>query len=278
MPDMGRGIIAPANSDNIGTGASEMRTLASTAATALDALEASVGVALDGKARKEPIDLADQNLNDVLDDGPYIQTSSSVASAALNYPPNSNDLYTAGFLDVTSRPGDYLVRQEYTSFNGVDKFWRARYAGTWNAWERAKRASEPSGGGGGTQSTGLREMKGVYPEAIIVGSQVGIGLSRVGSLVQLYVYGLRVPKADQSGGVNGSHHHFSPLLPVGFRPLAGTLLMVPILQGNTSAVRFRVTSSGQFSVYDHDGVTTLFGSVTYSTGDPWPLTLPGDPA
>lgn len=50
MPDMGRGIIAPANSDNIGTGASEMRTLASTAATAIGELEAQTAGALDGKA------------------------------------------------------------------------------------------------------------------------------------------------------------------------------------------------------------------------------------
>lgn len=47
MPDMGRGIIAPANSDNIGTGASEMRTLASTAATAIDAVAAEVGGKVD---------------------------------------------------------------------------------------------------------------------------------------------------------------------------------------------------------------------------------------
>lgn len=55
MPDMGRGIIAPANSDNIGTGASEMRTLASTAATAIDVVAATV----DGK-----VDTSDPRLSD----------------------------------------------------------------------------------------------------------------------------------------------------------------------------------------------------------------------
>lgn len=56
MPNMGRGIIAPANSENIVTGAAEMQTLGSTAASAIDDLEASVGAELAGKASTGYVD------------------------------------------------------------------------------------------------------------------------------------------------------------------------------------------------------------------------------
>lgn len=125
------------------------------------------------------------------------------------------------------------------------------------------------------QSTGLRDITSDYPEVLVTGTQPGLALSRVGNLVQLSIYGARVPQADQSGT---SHHNFSKWLPPGFRPLAGTLLMVPALQGSTATVRFRVVAAGQFTVYDHDGASSIYGSFTFSTADPWPSTLPGVPA
>lgn len=99
--------------------------------------------ALDSKAAKEPVDLASQDLDTVLDDGPYTQPSSSTASPSLNYPVNASGAAQAGHLRVQSRPGNYLVLQEYTTFDGGAKFWRTRYAGTWNPWYLVVDSSDP---------------------------------------------------------------------------------------------------------------------------------------
>lgn len=123
-----------------------------------------------------------------------------------------------------------------------------------------------------SRSTGPRDITAEFPEVEMLGGQGGITLSRTGALVQIVLYGVRVPDAASS------FHHLSYRLPVGFRPPSGVLLMVPLLQGNTTSIRFRVTSSGQMTVYDHDGATLLYGSVTFSTENAWPAPLPGTPS
>lgn len=195
MPDMGRGIIAPANSDNIGTGASEMRTLASTAATAIGDLESQTAGALDGKA-------------------------------------NTSHTHPVSDVDGLGARLDALET---------------------------------------TQSTGLRNISGMFPEVVFQTGQSMVSLSRVANIVQVSLYGIRFDAA-------AAFHHFSSFLPTGFRPLAGTLLIVPILQGDTSVIRFRVVRAGQMTVYDHNGASLLYGSATYATDDAWPATLPGVPA
>lgn len=51
--DMGRGIIAPDNQDNIGTGASEMRTLAATTSAAIDDVSSTLQSEVDQRVRKD---------------------------------------------------------------------------------------------------------------------------------------------------------------------------------------------------------------------------------
>src|SRR5699024_10437101 len=112
-----------------------------------------------------------------------------------------------------------------------------------------------------SRSTGLRNIVGNYPDMQVAGAQGGIFLSRVGGLVQVSLYSVRRPGATESG------QHLSQFLPAGFRPLTGTLLMIPILHGNTATIRFRVTAAGQMTIYNHDGASLLYGSVTFSTTD-----------
>ncbi|HEX7349582.1 hypothetical protein [Brachybacterium sp.] len=55
-PNMGRGITAPANDENIKTGAAEMQVLGSTTAAAISDLEAATGAELAGKASTGYVD------------------------------------------------------------------------------------------------------------------------------------------------------------------------------------------------------------------------------
>lgn len=109
MPDMGRGIIAPANGDNIGTGASEMRALASTAATALDSLEASVGTALDGK-----VSAGDPRLSDARTPLAHTHSISDVSGlldrlAALEYRSGRRNI--TALLDPAPSSGNLFIER-----------------------------------------------------------------------------------------------------------------------------------------------------------------------
>jgi len=263
MPDMGRGIIAPANSDNIGTGASEMRALASTASAALDALEVSIGVALDGKARKEPVDLADQDLNDVIDEGPYIQTSSSTATAGRNYPRNTNGLYTAGFLEVISRPGDYLVLQRFTAFNGLDMFWRTRYAGTWSPWRRTFRGdeAEPLVSQISTlgYDTGWRDVSALLGEQYVSGE---FWIRRTGKVVRVHFYQLRL------AWTSGTSVRPAWNLVTGFRP--STRYVNLPFSGRSAAYAagpMRVSRYGVQDIYGFFDGALIDADATFHTDD-----------
>ena len=229
--------------------------------------------ALDAKLRKEPINLGSENLNTILDDGPYSQSSSATASAALNYPVNSNGLYTAGTLRVTSRVGDSLVVQEYVSYNGRDSFWRAYYLGTWYPWERSAKASEldpvTARVAALEQDTGTRNIT-----ALATGMTAGTWtLRRVGKWVFMNLY-------EAAFTSTGTWQAPSGMIPSGFRPPAVPAYVlfpgaarVPTM----SSAGVRISRYGGVDVYD---VATKTISVTASwmTDDAWPTTLPGTPA
>lgn len=274
MPDMGRGIIAPANGDNIGTGASEMRTLASTASTALDTLEATIGVALDGKARKEPIDLAGENLNDVIDEGPYIQTSSSTATAGRNYPQNTNGLYTAGFLEVISRPGDYLVLQRFTAFNGLDTFWRTRYAGTWNPWRRTFRGDEAASLVSQVSTlaydTGWRDVSGLLGDQYISGAY---WIRRMGNTVWLHFYNL-VLAIESGTSVRPSWNIVTGFRPdvtyayVSFAPRNPDKPWTnPPTVGSDAGGPLRISRYGVQDIYNYSAGKAISADVSFTTSD-----------
>lgn len=141
----GNGIVVPAPADRISaSGVQEMRTLGTTTDAALsslrtytDALNADVQTALVGKARKEPVQLSDEDLNTILEDGSYVQSSSSTASTDLNYPRGK-----AGLLQVSSRVGESMVWQWYTTFAGDDYYYRTKYLANWYPWKRFAESAE----------------------------------------------------------------------------------------------------------------------------------------
>ena len=230
--------------------------------------------ALDAKARKEPVDLADQNLNDVIDEGPYVQTSSSVATAARNYPANGNGLYTAGFLDVVSRPGDYLVRQYFTAFNGLDTMWRTRYAGTWNPWRRTFRADEASPVinrvAALEYNTGWRDVTALLGEQYISGEY---WVKRVRNTVYLHFYELKLVAGA------GSSVRPSWSLITGFRP-STRYANVPFAGKNATqyaAGPLRVSRYGVTDIYGYADGLMIDADVSFDTEDAplAPANLPG---
>jgi hypothetical protein len=75
------------------------------------------------------------NLDSVSTTGFYTQTAAG-AAAGSNYPSYNATKY-GGELSVTSDGG--VIYQDYHLTNGVinEKFWRAKFAGTWTAWASA---------------------------------------------------------------------------------------------------------------------------------------------
>lgn len=229
--------------------------------------------ALDGKLRKEPINLGSEDLNTIIDDGPYSQSSSATASAALNYPANSNGLYTGGTLKVTSRAGDALILQEFVSYNGKDSFWRARYLSTWYPWERSAKASEldpvTARVAALEQDTGTRNIT-----ALATGMTAGTWtLRRAGKWVFMNLY-------EAAFTSTGTWQAPSGMIPSGFRPPAvpAYVLFPGAARVSTmSSAGVRISRYGGVDVYD---VATKAISVTASwvTDDAWPTTLPGTPA
>ena len=230
--------------------------------------------ALDAKARKEPINLGAEDLDTIIDDGAYMQASSATASAALNYPANSNGLYTAGTLEVLSRVGDYIVVQRFTSYNGLDMFWRSRYAGTWGAWTRASRADELAPVQSRVSSleynTGWRDVTALLGEQYISGEY---WIKRVRNTVYLHFYELKL--------VAGAGSSVRPTwnLPVGFRP-STRYANVPFAGKNATqyaAGPLRVSRYGVTDIYGFADGLMIDADVSFDTEDAplAPANLPG---
>lgn len=69
--------------------------------------------------------------------GFYVQTSAAGAAAGSNYPAYNGSKY-AGMLFVTSDNG--VIYQDYHMTDGAttnEKFWRAKFAGSWTSWAQA---------------------------------------------------------------------------------------------------------------------------------------------
>lgn len=80
------------------------------------------------RSPREPIILAKENLNDVLVSDTYIQLANANTSSALNYPSNQ-----AGTLTVINTAG--ITTQLYHLYNSGQIYTRARYNGSWYAWD-----------------------------------------------------------------------------------------------------------------------------------------------
>jgi hypothetical protein len=132
--------------------------------------------ALDAKARKEPIDLADQNLNDVLEDGTYVQAASGTATPSRNFPRSS-----AGLLQVVSRPGDTMVWQWYITFTGNDYYYRTKYLSNWYPWKRVAETAELTTGlAGKANSSHTHTAANITDFAAAVDARVSAAMADVG--------------------------------------------------------------------------------------------------
>lgn len=252
-------------------------TFAPSAHTHAIANTTGLQAALDAKARKEPVDLGEQNLDDVIDEGPYVQTSSATATAVRNYPANGNGLYTAGFLDVVSRPGDYLVKQYFTAFNGLDTMWRTRYAGTWNQWRRTFRADEATPVinrvAALEYNTGWRDVTSLLGTQYISGEY---WIKRVRNTVYLHFYELKLVAGA------GSSVRPSWALITGFRPSTRYANM-PFAGKNATqyaAGPLRVSRYGVTDIYGYAADLMIDADVSFDTEDAplAPAALPGTAA
>ena len=84
-----------------------------------------------------PIGSVDNDLNNFSITGFYIQTSAAGAAAGSNYP-SLNNLKYAGMLTITADNG--VIYQDYQMTNGStvnEKFWRAKFSGSWTTWTSA---------------------------------------------------------------------------------------------------------------------------------------------
>lgn len=231
------------------------------AVTGLDA-------ALAGKARKEPIDLGTEHLDTIIDDGPYVQVSSSTSSAALGYPVNAAGVAQAGFLNVVSRPGDYLVKHEYTTFNGGEQFWRTRYAGTWNPWARSSRASEVAALQAQIAAlaykSGRINITSLLDPAPVSGT---LHIERRGGTVWLHMDALVLTATDIAERI------YSNVIPVGYRITApAELPTAPRLGTETTDVQTSIrTYNRVLAFYRVRGGAAVRGMVSWPTDDAIPI-------
>lgn len=231
--------------------------------------------ALDAKLRKKPVNLGTEDLDTIVDDGTYSQASSSTASAALNYPANSNGLYTAGTLEVIARQGDFIIVQRFTTFNGLEMFWRGRYAGAWSAWSRVSSGSESATLKGRVdalaQDTGTRVLNADVPGRI--GGD--ITLRRVGKTV---FFSINELEATPNNGATTLTLP-SSFIPSGFRFFPPTYLyfasFARSLSHNNGGTR--VNRYGGVDIYNMDGLRANV-SASWITDEAYPVTLPGTPA
>jgi len=237
--------------------------------------EAEVTTLLAGKARKKPISLGSEDLDTIVDDGTYSQASSSTASAALNYPQNSNGLYTAGTLEVIARQGDFIIVQRFTSFNGLEMFWRGRYAGAWSAWSRVASGSESATLKGRVdalaQDTGTRVLNADVPGRI----RGDITLRRVGKTV---FFGINELEATPNNGAT-TLTLASSFIPPGFRFFPPTYLYFASFARSSSHNNggTRVNRYGGVDIYNMNGLRANV-SASWITDEAYPVTLPGTPA
>lgn len=106
--------------------------------------------------------------------------------------------------------------------------------------------------------TGERDISGLITAD---GAATTFTLRRSGNICTMSIYSFKA-LASGGGGI--------AVLPVGFRPV-GTF-GAPA-QGLSS--RWQVTNSGNVQAYDWAADTAVVGSLTWTTSDAWPTTLPG---
>lgn len=121
----------------------------------------------------------------------------------------------------------------------------------------------------GSRSTGLRNIS-----ELMTGGTGSIFVGRTGDLVEINFYGITADGAPQNSLVKLFD---DDLFPYGFRPRRGFSAPVAAIAEKTISASPRVYVSGGRVDMNNPG-SAAYGQFTFTTGDPWPSTLPGSPA
>jgi hypothetical protein len=160
---------------NGGTGASTFTTGAYLKGNGTSAIQAQTGVPL---ADVTVINIpAAADLNTYTTQGLYQQLANANAAGGTNYP-----VAFAGFLEVHESTDDNFIYQRYTAYKDQHEMYiRARYAGTWNAWQKVPSGTVTvsEGGTGATTLTSGAYLKGQGTSTIT--AQTGIPAGDINS-------------------------------------------------------------------------------------------------
>lgn len=144
MPDMGRGITAPAVGANIATGATEMQALASTAATAIDVLDVQkadtsyVNEEISG-ARYERGRIPNGSDVFTLDSGSWTVSSAGFAETMTNLP----EAWPGRF--IMDSGGESVKAATFKPYDR-DYHWETvrRIGGDWMPWRKVGKSTKPA--------------------------------------------------------------------------------------------------------------------------------------
>lgn len=222
--------------------------------------------------------LGTADLNTITADGIYRQTAHADATLARNYPT------TMGGILTVMQMQSYLVLQEYTALRGEGTgpstvYRRELIATTWSPWKayNSTRVSQTAGRAiyqwddlnNREQlvygDTGVRVITPNAGWSVVSGQS--LVLHRVDNVVTMSGY---LTRAAETGSIITT-------APMGFRPDRVRAFLIPYgsLTPPVTSLVIEASSSGTITAIGTENLVNHYISVTWTTTDTWPTTLPG---
>ncbi|WNN94526.1 minor tail protein [Arthrobacter phage Lewando] len=234
--------------------------------------------------------LGTADLNSIMTSGVYRQMTTSDAQLLRNYPQEAE----SGVMLVLERVTSNTLIQLYYPIYRPSVFFERNYNnGTWSTWRAfpAQRVDQTAGRAIYTYDPVNQRDQLIYGDtgwrefaAPVVANGVSSGnfrIRRMGQQVQLFTVDVALSTA-----VTGYCVLLSPTqIPLGFRPHGGWRSMQAIGSQNNAVAQQWITNFGEIG-WTHQVSTAgvfstsrptvnLYGSITWTTDEPWPTTLPG---
>ena len=216
------------------------------------------------------------DLNTKTTTGSYIQTTAAGAAAGTNYPA-LNGSYYAGMLTVTSDGS--AIYQDYQMTNGAssglvvnDKFWRAKFAGTWTAWASAALAGHKHNDLYLLRADATGEI-GTYGQAAITGAATTVTINNLDPGKVLVADG--AGKISASTNITGTELGYLDNLDTNikdrFTSLATTDASKPTIVNGKNASNVSLTGTRQFVIARPNPSNTALpdATITATEGDVW---------
>jgi hypothetical protein len=232
------------------------------------------------KVNKKPETLPTTSTSNNLDNktttGFYIQTTAAGAAAGSNYP-SLNGSYYAGILTVTT--DGTAIYQDYQMTNGAssglvvnEKFWRAKFSGSWNAWTSASQAGHKHNDIYLLRTDATGET-GVYGQAAITGAATTVTVNNLdpGKVVVANDSG----KLASSTNITATELNYLDNLDVNvkdrFTSLATTDATKPTIVNGKNALNVSLTGTRQFVIARPNPSNTAVpdATITATEGDVW---------